>query len=122
MFTIDTKHFLDRTHLVADFLSGALGVTSARLTGWVVPSSPHTVVALTTLNPLGAVALARVQTARRKCQFWWVFAHSIYNVPAGHVPICPLSPTAALLAARDCIVAIGVLLTRRARGVLGINL
>ena len=62
------------TDLVTDFLSGSLGVTCASLTGWIVPSSPHTVVALTALNPVCTVALPRVQTAKKSGYLWPVYS------------------------------------------------
>ena len=71
-------------------------------------------VALTTFHPLGAVALARVQTEQKH-----VFFILEDLAPAGHVPVCPLCAAAALLTPSDCVVAVSVFFTLRAGSVLG---
>ena len=71
-------------------------------------------VALTTFHPLGAVALARVQTEQKH-----VFFILEDLTPAGHVPVCPLCAAAAFLTASDCVVAVSVFFTLRAGSVLG---
>ena len=71
-------------------------------------------VALTTFHPLGAVALARVQTEQKH-----VFFILEDLPPAGHVPVCPLCAAAAFLTTSDCVVAVSVFFTLRAGSVLG---
>ena len=71
-------------------------------------------VALTTFHPLGAVALARVQTEQKH-----VFFILEDLPPAGHVPVCPLSAATAFLTPSDCVVAVSVFFTLSAGSVLG---
>ena len=82
-------------------------------TTWIIPGSPDAMVALTTFHPIGAVALARVQTEQKH-----VFFILEDLAPAGHVPVCPLCAAAALLTTSDCVVAVSVFFTLSARSVL----